>query len=55
MGEGVLTVVVAAAFVLLIAYNIRRRARMTPEQRHNEDMLREQRAIRRELQRRRLD
>jgi hypothetical protein len=39
--------------VLLIAYNIRRRSRMTPEQRIAEDQLRATREIARELRRNR--
>jgi hypothetical protein len=55
MSESVATVIVVAVFALLIVYNIRRRARMTPEERYRVDMLREQRKMRRELARRRYD
>jgi hypothetical protein len=46
-------VVVLVVLVLLVAYNVRRRARMTPEQRMAEDQLRATREIARELRRNR--
>jgi hypothetical protein len=46
-------VVAVAIVLLLIVYNVRRRARMTPEQRMAEDQLRATRQVARELRRNR--
>jgi uncharacterized membrane protein len=45
--------IVVVVLVLLVIYNVRRRARMTPEQRMAEDQLRATRDIARELRRNR--
>jgi cytochrome c-type biogenesis protein CcmH/NrfF len=51
--ENLGTVAVVVVVLLLIVYNIRRRARMTPEQRLAEDQVRATRQIARELRRNR--
>ena len=45
----------AILFVGFVVFSIRRRARMTPDERYRDDMLREQRKIRRELERQKYD
>lgn len=52
MPDALSYVVVSAILVLLVAYGIRRRARMTPEQRMAEDQLNETRRLRRAIERR---
>lgn len=51
MADNLVALAGFAVIVMLIVYNIRRRRRMTPEQRMAEDQLRETRRLRRAVER----